>query len=165
MENIKEIFASFGLWSLVEDVSDDGDGIGDDLQLTKEGLEAHRMIEELLEEREIENRMKIKGWKTRWEEFKDKTIFDTRVDTDENYPEEYNVYLSEYDTTAIEDFISQELDKAREEGMFDWFELSYIKTLHSEARAYRKYMGVTLTEEGEKRDKDFISKLSKLTTK
>lgn len=116
MENIKEIFASFGLWSLVEDVSDDGDGIGDDLQLTKEGLEAHRMIEELLEEREIENRMKIKGWKTRWEEFKDKTIFDTRVDTDENYPEEYNVYLSEYDTTAIEGFISQELDKAREEG-------------------------------------------------
>ena len=49
MENIKEIFASFGLWSLVEDVSDDGDGIGDDLQLTKEGEEARRMIEQQLD--------------------------------------------------------------------------------------------------------------------
>lgn len=49
MENIKEIFASFGLWSLVEDISDDGDGIGDDLQLTKEGEEARRMIERELD--------------------------------------------------------------------------------------------------------------------
>lgn len=69
------------------------------------------------------------------------------------------------DLPSLIGFVEAELDKAREEGMFDWFELSYIKTLHSEARAYRKYMGVTLTEEGEKRDKDFISKLSKLTTK
>ena len=37
MENWKEIFASFGLWSLVEDISDDGDGEGDNLQLTKDG--------------------------------------------------------------------------------------------------------------------------------
>ena len=37
MENWKEIFASFGLWSLVEDISDDGDGKGDNLQLTKDG--------------------------------------------------------------------------------------------------------------------------------
>jgi hypothetical protein len=37
MENWKEIFASFGLWSLVEDISDDGDGEGDSLQLTKDG--------------------------------------------------------------------------------------------------------------------------------
>ncbi|HOF79176.1 MAG TPA: hypothetical protein PLA45_02385 [Candidatus Dojkabacteria bacterium] len=37
MENWKEIFASFGLWSLVDDISDDGDGQGDNLQLTKDG--------------------------------------------------------------------------------------------------------------------------------
>lgn len=75
----------------------------------------------------------------------------------------------ELDPDKVVAFIKQLLEerecRAREEGMFDGFELSYIKTLHSEARAYRKYMGVTLTEEGEKRDKDFISKLSKLTTK
>ena len=139
MENIKELFAEWGLWSLVEDISDDGDGTGDNLQLTKEGLEAHRMIEELLEERETENRMKIKGWKTRWEEFKDKTIFDTRVDTDENYPEEYNVYLSEYDTTAIEDFISQELDKAREEGRESIIaELSISENMEKVERFFRE---------------------------
>ena len=46
-EEIKNIFAEHGLWSLVEDISDDGDG--DNLQLTKEGLEAHRMIESILE--------------------------------------------------------------------------------------------------------------------
>lgn len=50
-EEIKELFAEWGLWSLVEDISDDGDGEGDALQLTKEGLEAHRMVEELLEEK------------------------------------------------------------------------------------------------------------------
>ena len=50
-ENIKELFAGWGLWSLVEDISDDGDGTGDNLQLTKEGLEAKRMIEQLLSER------------------------------------------------------------------------------------------------------------------
>lgn len=49
MENIKEIFASFGSWPLVEDFSDDGTGIGDDLQLTKEGEEARRMIERELD--------------------------------------------------------------------------------------------------------------------
>ena len=67
-----------------------------------------------------------------------------------------------FEREKLEHFIQQEIEKARKEGMFDRLELSYIKTLHSEARAYRKYMGVTLTEEGEQRDKDFISKLSKL---
>lgn len=33
----REVFAGFGLWSLVEDISDDGDGKGDNLQLTKDG--------------------------------------------------------------------------------------------------------------------------------
>lgn len=37
MENWKELLASFGLWLLVEDISDDGDGEGDNLQLTKDG--------------------------------------------------------------------------------------------------------------------------------
>ena len=53
---MKDIFTEWEkefkfLWSLVEDISDDGDGEGDNLQLTKEGLEAHRMIEQLLEEK------------------------------------------------------------------------------------------------------------------
>lgn len=51
-EEWKELFAEWGLWSLVEDISDDGDGHGDNLQLTKEGREAYRMIKGLLEERE-----------------------------------------------------------------------------------------------------------------
>ena len=37
MKNWNEFLASFGLWSLVEDISDDGDGEGDDLQLTEDG--------------------------------------------------------------------------------------------------------------------------------
>ena len=37
MEKKKELFAEWGLWSLVEDISDDGDGEGDNLQLTPEG--------------------------------------------------------------------------------------------------------------------------------
>lgn len=37
MKNWKELLASFGLWLLVEDISDDGDGKGDNLQLTKDG--------------------------------------------------------------------------------------------------------------------------------
>lgn len=49
MENIKELFAEWGLWSLVEDISDDGDGTGDNLQLTKEGLEAQRMLDQELD--------------------------------------------------------------------------------------------------------------------
>ena len=65
MENIKEIFASFGLWSLVEDISDDGDGIGDDLQLTKEGEEARRMIEQELDKAREEGKLEYilsLGW-------------------------------------------------------------------------------------------------------
>ncbi len=49
-EDIKELFAEWGLWSLIDDISDDGDGHGDNLQLTKEGLEAKRMIDQLLED-------------------------------------------------------------------------------------------------------------------
>ncbi|NLB11806.1 hypothetical protein GX830_00295 [Candidatus Dojkabacteria bacterium] len=49
MENIKELFAEWGLWSLVEDISDDGDGEGDNLQLTPEGKEASRMVEQELD--------------------------------------------------------------------------------------------------------------------
>ena len=52
-EEVKNLFAEWGLWSLVEDISDDGDGEGDNLQLTKEGLKAHKMIERLLEERRV----------------------------------------------------------------------------------------------------------------
>ncbi len=39
----KEVFASYGLWTLVEDVSDDGDGV---FELTKDG----KMLEEEIEE-------------------------------------------------------------------------------------------------------------------
>jgi len=47
-DELKELFAEWGLWSLIDDVSPDGDGHGDNLQLTKEGLEAERMINLLL---------------------------------------------------------------------------------------------------------------------
>ena len=53
-EEYKEKFVEWGLWSLVEDISDDGDGEGDNLQLTKEGKEASRMIKQLLDERKRE---------------------------------------------------------------------------------------------------------------
>jgi len=56
MENIKELFAEWGLWSLVEDISDDGDGTGDNLQLTKEGSEAQRMIDQELDKAREEGR-------------------------------------------------------------------------------------------------------------
>ena len=53
MENWKELLASFGLWSLVEDISDDGDGKGDNLQLTKDGeLFASEIEKELSKARE-----------------------------------------------------------------------------------------------------------------
>lgn len=55
-EEWRELFAEWGLWSLVEDISDDGDGQGDNLQLTKEGREAYRMIKGLLDEREYRAR-------------------------------------------------------------------------------------------------------------
>ena len=59
MENIKELFAEWGLCSLVEDISDDGDGIGDDLQLTKEGEEARRMIDQELDKAREEGRKEV----------------------------------------------------------------------------------------------------------
>jgi len=59
MENIKELFAEWGLWSLVEDISDDGDGTGDNLQLTKEGSEAQRMIEQELDKAREEGRKEL----------------------------------------------------------------------------------------------------------
>jgi len=49
-EELKELFAEWGLWSLVDDISPDGDGHGDNLELTREGLEAKRMIDQLLED-------------------------------------------------------------------------------------------------------------------
>ena len=61
-EDIKELFAEWGLWSLIDDVSPDGDGHGDNLQLTKEGLEAERMIDRLLEDKieEVLQRLKLR---------------------------------------------------------------------------------------------------------
>lgn len=61
-EDIKELFAEWGLWSLIDDISDDGDGHGDNLQLTKEGLEAERMIDRLLEDKieEVLQRLKLR---------------------------------------------------------------------------------------------------------
>ena len=54
IDELKELFAEWGLWSLVDDISPDGDGHGDNLQLTKEGLEAKRMIGRLLEDKMVE---------------------------------------------------------------------------------------------------------------
>jgi len=61
-EELKELFAEWGLWSLIDDISDDGDGHGDNLQLTKEGLEAERMIDRLLEDKieEVLQRLKLR---------------------------------------------------------------------------------------------------------
>jgi len=73
-EDIKELFAEWGLWSLIDDVSPDGDGHGDNLQLTKEGLEAERMINQLLEEKEIEQSNKISIKKEEWKERKKEII-------------------------------------------------------------------------------------------
>ena len=61
-EELKELFAEWGLWSLIDDISDDGGGHGDNLQLTKEGLEAERMIDRLLEDKieEVLQRLKLR---------------------------------------------------------------------------------------------------------
>lgn len=45
----REILAGFGLWNLVEDISDDGDGKGDELQLTKDGKLLVSEIEQEIE--------------------------------------------------------------------------------------------------------------------
>jgi len=62
VDELKELFAEWGLWSLIDDISDDGDGHGDNLQLTKEGLEAERMIDRLLEDKieEVLQRLKLR---------------------------------------------------------------------------------------------------------
>ena len=44
-----EILAGFGLWNLVEDISDDGDGKGGELQLTKDGKLLVSEIEQEIE--------------------------------------------------------------------------------------------------------------------
>ena len=52
-DNIKELFANLGLWSLVKDINEDLlDGEDDTLQFTEQGLKAYKMIERLLNERE-----------------------------------------------------------------------------------------------------------------
>lgn len=45
----REILAGFGLWNLVEDISDDGDGKGGELQLTKDGKLLVSEIEQEIE--------------------------------------------------------------------------------------------------------------------
>lgn len=45
--NYEELFASYELWSLVEDVSDDGDGV---FELTKEGELFVAEIEDYVED-------------------------------------------------------------------------------------------------------------------
>ena len=61
-EDIKELFAEWGLWSLIDDISDDGDGHGDNLQLTKEGLEAERMLNLLLSDQSQKQPEKQEEW-------------------------------------------------------------------------------------------------------
>jgi len=62
VDELKELFAEWGLWSLVDDISPDGDGHGDNLELTREGLEAKRMIDRLLEDKmaEVLQRLKLR---------------------------------------------------------------------------------------------------------
>ena len=52
----REILAGFGLWNLVEDISDDGDGKGDELQLTKDGKLLVSEIEQEIEKAREEGR-------------------------------------------------------------------------------------------------------------
>jgi len=59
IDELKELFAAWGLWSLIDDISDDGDGHGDNLELTREGLEAKRMIDQLLSERIKEAKIEV----------------------------------------------------------------------------------------------------------
>lgn len=61
-DELKELFAEWGLWSLVDDISPDGDGHGDNLQLTKEGLEAERMINLLLSDQSQNQQEKQEEW-------------------------------------------------------------------------------------------------------
>ena len=61
MKNWNEFLASFGLWSLVEDISDDGDGEGDDLQLTEDGeIFVSEITQELERAREEEKKKVLK---------------------------------------------------------------------------------------------------------
>ena len=54
-----EILAGFGLWNLVEDISDDGDGKGGELQLTKDGKLLVSEIEQEIEKAREEGRREV----------------------------------------------------------------------------------------------------------
>jgi hypothetical protein len=54
-EEYAKIFASYGLWDLVEDISDDGGGV---LELTKSGEQMVEEIEEKIQKAYLEGRNK-----------------------------------------------------------------------------------------------------------
>lgn len=95
IELSKDLFALYDLWDLVEDVSDDGDG---DLELTSSGEKVIRLTVFLLEEKEREVINKLK---------KEMGVY---IKASSKYG--YDMLVPNY---AVENFIYQELNRAREE--------------------------------------------------
>ena len=132
-EDIKELFAEWGLWSLIDDISPDGDGHGDNLQLTKEGLEAERMINLLLDDQSHKQPKgeTIRNYnpEKRWDKYKKSKIevreFDlvpkVQPEKQEGWVEEWRKLsfeigsITKQQADEIEDFISQLLSERTEE--------------------------------------------------
>ncbi len=79
----------------------------------------------------------MEDWKKRWEDFMFAEDMVVGGDTVLNpKPETYEDFVNMLDD--IEDFIEQELSKAREEGRFTQWELEYIRELAKEDRLFTR---------------------------
>ena len=84
----REIFAGFGLWSLVEDISEDGDGKEDKLQLTKDGELLLSDIEQEIEKAREEGKKEYIKMKIKLLKKEKKEIERILKDTSQVYPED-----------------------------------------------------------------------------
>ena len=132
-EDIKELFAEWGLWSLVDDISPDGDGHGDNLQLTKEGLEAERMINLLLSDQSQKQPEEkcIHYFPLSSEGVCQKCgikFEDIKSEKQEEWRKEWRKLsfeigsITKHQADEIEGFISERIKEAREEGRTDVLE-------------------------------------------
>jgi len=161
-EDIKELFAEWGLWSLVDDISDDGDGHGDNLQLTKEGLEAERMINQLLEEKtEQSNKVSVNGkeWKKRLKEILDGNSWEEEVyDGDDYSMIEY--FDKEMIIKELIGFISQLLSEEYQRGVKEGTEGKFYEKIEVVSQIPEEVVEQLLSERTFTKEELFMLKLA-----
>jgi hypothetical protein len=92
----------------------------------------------------------MKDWKNRWDNFRRKTVFRHWIDGEGKHRKEYDTYLAEFDTTKLEEFIGQEIERAREEGF---------------KQGYKEAGFDMAIKEALESDDDFIELVSKIAEK